>query len=64
MRLVITYTVDEQERISVVTVLGKNGEQVWGLSKNTIRFYEKRSIISLVSIETLQEMAWEDVHIG
>lgn len=60
-RLAIKYAADGFERIFIVNVLGKTGNLLWSFRDEKIRLYERKWIVRMVSIQTLQEVNWEYV---
>jgi hypothetical protein len=59
--LVIKYAADGAERIFIVSVLGKSGNLLWVTQDGAIQLYERKWIVTMVSVESVQEIDWNDV---
>jgi len=60
--LVIKYAADGAERIFIVSVLGKSGNLLWVTTQGgAFQLYERKWIVTMVSVESVQEIDWNDV---
>lgn len=57
----IKYVGDGHERIFLIAAIGKVGEQLWALQGSKVRLFEKKWVVTIVSVETMDTTTWDEL---